>query len=120
MGFSKAATANPSQLRRDASPHLALTLDYDPSPHMGMYLAVVPLLARALEGVCIPLSFTQTSGVKRSSVVGRCGVRSAVFVDPSDLRPPLDGDVGRLEAEVLDQHLPGWMFLCHGRRMFVC
>jgi hypothetical protein len=39
-------------------------------------------------------------------------VRSGVLVDPSDLRPPLDGDVGRLEAEVLDQNRPGWMFLC--------
>src|SRR5215208_1064414 len=85
-----------------------------------MYLTVVGLLARSLEGVCIPLSFTQTSGVERSSVVRRGGVRSGVLVDPSDLRPPLDGDVGRLEAEVLDQDRPGWMFLCHGRRMFVC
>src|SRR5215211_8889139 len=84
-----------------------------------MYLAVVGLLARSLEGVCIALSWTQSSGVKRSSVVGRCGVGSGVLVDPSDLRPPLDGDVGRLEAEVLDRDLPGWMFLCHGRRMFV-
>jgi hypothetical protein len=75
-----------------------------------MYLAVVGFLARSLEGVCIPLSFTQTSGVKRSSVVRRCGVRSAVPVDPSDLRPTLDGDVGRLEAEVLDQDRPGWIF----------
>ena len=84
-----------------------------------MYLAVVPLLSRSLEGVCIPLSWTQSSGVKRSLFVGRCGVGSAVFVDPSDLRPPLDGDVGRLEAEVLDQDLPGWMFLCFGCGMFV-
>src|SRR5829696_10058642 len=84
-----------------------------------MYLTVVPLLSRSLEGVCIALSWTQTSGVKRSSVVGRCGVRSGVLVDPSDLRPPLDGDVGRLEAEVLDQDRPGWMFLCHGRGMFM-
>ena len=45
---------------------------------------------------------------------------SAVPVDPSDLRPALDGDVGRIEAKVLDHDLPGWMFLCHGRRMFVC
>src|SRR5215217_2618693 len=79
-----------------------------------MYLAVVPLLSRSLEGVCIPLSWTQSSGVKRSFFVGCCGVGSAVPVNPSDLRPPLDGDVGRLEAEVLDQDLPGWMFLCHG------
>src|SRR5215218_3826228 len=85
-----------------------------------MYLAVVPLLSRSLEGVCIPLSWTQSSGVKRSFFVGRCGVGSAVPVDPSDLRPPLDGDVGRIEAKVLDHDLPGWMFLCHGRRMFVC
>src|SRR5215217_4907002 len=85
-----------------------------------MYLAVVPLLSRSLEGVCIALSWTQSSGVKRSFFVCRCGVGSAVFVDPSDLRPPLDGDVGRLEAEVLDQDRLGWMFLCHGRRMFVC
>jgi hypothetical protein len=77
---------------------------------MGMYLAVVGLLARSLEGVRIPLSFTQTSGVERSSVVRRCGVRSGVLVDPSDLRPTLDGDVGRLEAEVLDQDRPGWIF----------
>ena len=84
-----------------------------------MYLAVVGLLARSLEGVCIPLSWTQSSGVKRSFFVGRCGVGSAVFVDPSDLRPPLDGDVGRLEAEVLDQDRLGWMFLCHGRGMFL-
>ena len=118
-GFSKVATANPSQVRRVASPHLPLTLDDDASPHMGMYLAEVLLLARALEGVCIPLSFTQTSGVERSSVVRRGGVRSGVLVDPSDLRPPLDGDVGRLEAEVLDQDRPGWMFLCLGRWMFV-
>jgi hypothetical protein len=84
-----------------------------------MYLAVVPLLSRALEGVCIPLSWPQTSGVKRSFFVGRCGVGSAVPVDPSDLRPPLDGDVGRLEAKVLDHDRLGWMFLCHGRRMFL-
>jgi hypothetical protein len=84
-----------------------------------MFLAVVPLLARPLEGVCIPLSFTQSSGVERSIVVRRCGVRSAVLIDPDDPRPPLDGDVGRLEAEVLDQDRPGWMFLCPGRWMFV-
>jgi hypothetical protein len=93
--------------------------DGDPSLHVGMYLTVVGLLARALEGVCIPLSFSQSSGVKRSSVVGRCGVRSAVLVDPSDPRPPLDGDVGRLEAEALDQDRLGWMFLRLGRWMFV-
>jgi hypothetical protein len=80
-----------------------------------MYLAVVGLLPRSL----IPLSWPQSSGVKRSSVVRRRSVRSAVLVDPSDLRPPLDGDVGRLEAEVLDQDLPGWMFLCPGCGMFV-
>ena len=96
-----------------------LPLDGDPPLHMGVYLTVVGLLARALEGVCIPLSFTQTSGVKRSSVVGRGGVRRGVLVDPSDLRPPLYGNVGRLEAEVLDQDLPGWIVLCLGRRMFV-
>src|SRR5215207_3715229 len=84
-----------------------------------MYLAVVALLSRSLEGVCIALSWTQSSGVKRSFFVGRCGVGSAVPVDPSDLRPPLDGDVGRLEAEVLDQDLPGWMFLCFGCGMFL-
>ena len=84
-----------------------------------MYLTVVGLLAHALEGVCIPLSFTQSSGVKRSFLVRRCGVRMGVLVDPSDPSPPLDGDVGRLEAEVLDQHRPGWMFLCLGRGMFV-
>ena len=84
-----------------------------------MYLAVVALLARILEGVCIPLSFTQSPGVERSSVVGRCGVGSAVLVDPSDLRPTLDGDMGRLEAEVLDRDRPGWMFLCLGRWRFV-
>ena len=58
------------------------------------------------------------SGVERS-VVRRCGVRGAVLVDPGDPRPPLDGDVGRLEAEVLDQDRPGWMFLCPGRGMFL-
>ena len=42
-----------------------------------------------------------------------------VLVDPSDPRPPLDGNVGRLEAEVLDQHRLGRMFLCHGRGIFV-
>src|SRR5215204_829007 len=108
-----------SRFRRTASPHLPLTLDDDTSHHIGMYLAVVALLSRSLEGVCIALSWTQSSGVKRSFFVGRCGVGSAVPVDPSDLRPPLDGDVGRLEAKVLDHDLPGWMFLCHGRRMFV-
>src|SRR5215211_3891744 len=112
-GLSKVATANPYQVRRAASPHLPLTLDDDTSPHIGMYLAVVALLARILEGVCIPLSFTQSPGVERSSVVGRCGVGSAVLVDPSDLRPTLDGDMGRLEAEVLDQDRPRWM-LCLG------
>jgi hypothetical protein len=109
-GFSKVATANPSQVRRAASPHLPLSLDDDASPHIRMYLAVVPLLARALEGVCIPLSWTQSSRVQRSFVVRRDGVRSAVPVDPDDLRSPLDGDVGRLEAEVLDQDRPRWMF----------
>src|SRR5215217_3554503 len=84
-----------------------------------MYVAVVPLLPRTLEGVCIALPWTQTSGVKRSFVVRRDSVRSAVLVDPSDLCSPLDGDVGRLEAEVLDRDRPGWMFLCHGRWMFV-
>jgi hypothetical protein len=47
--------------RRATSPHLPLTLDDDASPHEGMYLAEVPLLPRALEGVCIALSFTQSS-----------------------------------------------------------
>ena len=84
-----------------------------------MYLAVVALLARTLEGVCIPLSWKQKSGVERFSVVGRCGVHIEVLVDPSDLRPTLDGDVGRLEAEVLDQDRLGWMFVCLGRGMFV-
>src|SRR5215210_9296963 len=84
-----------------------------------MYLAEVPLLPRTLEGVCIPLSWKQKSGVKRSAVVGRCGVHIKVLVDPSDLRPPLDGDVSRLEAEVLDQDRPGWMFVCPGRLMFL-
>jgi hypothetical protein len=93
--------------------------DGDPSLHVGVYLTVVGLLPSTLEGVCIALSFTQTSGVKRSSVVRRCGVRSAVLVDPSDLRPPLDGDVGRLEAEALDKDRPGGMFLCLGRGMLV-
>ena len=50
-----------SRSKRAASPHLPLTLDEDASPHVGMYLAVVPLLAHTLEGVCIPLSFSQTS-----------------------------------------------------------
>src|SRR5918999_3861674 len=109
--FSKVATANPSQVRRAASPHLPLTLDDDASPHMRMYPAEVPLLVRALEGVCIPLSFIQTSGVKPSS---RGCVRSGVLVDPSDPSSPLDGDVGRFEAEVLDQDRPCWMFLCLG------
>src|SRR5215204_158681 len=59
--FSNVATANPSQVRRAASPHLPLTLDDDASPHEGMYLAEVPLLPSTFEGVCIPLSFTQTS-----------------------------------------------------------
>src|SRR5687767_15030556 len=93
--------------------------DGDLSLHMGMYLAVVPLLARALEGVCIPLSFTQTSGVEPSWVDRRGGVRGAILVDPSDLRPPLDGDVGRLEAEALDQDRPRWMFVRPGRGLFV-
>jgi hypothetical protein len=94
-------------------------LDDDACPHIGMYLAVVPLLPRTLEGVCIPLSWTQSSGVERSFFVRRDSVRSAVLVDPSDLRPPLDGDVGRFEAEVLDQDRLGWMFLCLGRGLFV-
>jgi hypothetical protein len=93
--------------------------DGDPSLHVGVYLTVVGLLPSTLEGVCIALSFTQTSGVKRSSVVRRCGVRSAVLVDPSDLRTTLDGDVGRLEAEVFYQDRPGWMFLCLGHGMLV-
>jgi hypothetical protein len=79
-----------------------------------MYLAVVGLLSRALEGVCIPLSFTQSSGVKRSSVVRRGGVRRGVLVDPDDPRAPLDGDLGRLEAEVLDQDLLRRMLGCPG------
>jgi hypothetical protein len=84
-----------------------------------MYLAVVGLLPRSLEGVRKPLSWPQTSGVERSSVVRRCGMRGAVPVDPDDLRSPLDGDIGWLEAEVLDQDRPGWMFVCRGRGMFV-
>ncbi len=76
-----------------------------------MYLAEVPLLAQALEGVCIPLPRSQSSGVEPSWVDRRGGVGGAVLVDPSDLRPTLDGDVGRLEAEVLDQDRPGGMFL---------
>ena len=84
-----------------------LALDGDPSLHVGVYLAVVGLLPRALEGVCLPLSWPQSSGVKRSAVVGRCGVRCGVPVDPSDPRPPLDGDVGRLEAEVFYHDRPG-------------
>ena len=47
-----------------------------------MYVAVVPLLARTLEGVCVPLSWTQSSGVERSHFVRRDSVRSAVLVDP--------------------------------------
>jgi len=98
-----------------------LPLDGDPSLHVGVYLTVVGLLARSLEGVCIPLSFTQSSRVERAFFVRRDSVRSAVLMDPSDLRAPLDGDVGRLEAEVLDRDCPGWMFLClGGRGMFVC
>jgi hypothetical protein len=65
---------------------------------MGMYLAEIPLLAQALEGVGIPLSFTQTSRVKASWVDRRGGVRSAILVDPSYLRPPLDGDVVTLRS----------------------
>ena len=42
-------------------PHLPLTLDDDASPHEGMYLAEILLLTRTLEGVCIALSFTQSS-----------------------------------------------------------
>ena len=100
-------------------PHLPLTLDDDASPHEGMYLAVVRLLPCRLEDVRIPLSLTQTSGVERSFFVRRRGVRMHFLVDPPDPRPPLDGDVGRLEAVVLDQNRPGWMFLCLGRGMFV-
>src|SRR5215217_8576575 len=84
-----------------------------------MYLTVVGLRPRSLEGVREPLSWPQTSGVERSSVVRRCGMRGAVPVDPSDPRPPLDGDVGRLEAEVFYQDRPGWIIVCPGRRMFV-
>src|SRR5215203_4052559 len=98
------------RFRRTAPPHLPLALDDDACPHIWMYLTVVRLLACTLEGVCVPLSWKQKSGVKRFSVVGRCGVQIEVHVDPSDLRPPLDGDVGRLEAEVLDQDRLGRMF----------
>src|SRR5215203_4360935 len=51
------------------------------------------------------------SGVKRFSVGRRRGVVSSVLVDPSDLRPPLYGDVGRLELEALDQDRLRWLFL---------
>src|SRR5215212_4612868 len=90
---------NSSQVGSAAPPHLPLPLDDDPSPHKGMYLAVVLLRPRALEGVFIPLSWIQMSGVKRSAVVRRCGVRMHILVDPSDPRPPLDGDLRRLELE---------------------
>src|SRR5829696_2562178 len=43
------------------------TTTHRPEPILKVqYLAVVPLLSRSLEGVCIPLSWTQSSGVKRS------------------------------------------------------
>src|SRR5215208_1835409 len=104
---------------RTASPHLPLTLDDDASPHIGMYLAVVLVRpSRCLEGVRIALSRPQTSGVERS-VVRRHGVRGAVLVDPSDPRPPLDGDVGRLEAEALDHYRPRCLFL-RPRCLFLC
>src|SRR5215212_9588633 len=110
---------NSSQVGSAAPPHLPLPLDDDPSPHKGMYLAVVLLRPRALEGVFIPLSWIQMSGVKRSAVVRRCGVRMHILVDPSDPRPPLDGDLRRLELEVFYHDRLGWMFLCLGRSMFV-
>src|SRR5215203_3379107 len=108
------------RFRRTAPPHLPLALDDDACPHIWMYLTVVRLLACTLEGVCVPLSWKQKSGVKRFSVVGRCGVQIEVHVDPSDLRPPLDGDVGRLEAEVLDQDRLGRMFFAMAVGCFFC
>jgi hypothetical protein len=84
-----------------------------------MYLAGVPFLARALQGVCIPLSWPQSSGVEPSWFDRRGGVRNAILVDPSDLRPPLDGEVGRLEAKALDQDRPRWMLVCPGRGLLV-
>jgi hypothetical protein len=80
-----------------------------------MYLAVVPLHPCRLEGVRIPLSLPQISGVERACLVRRDGVRSAVPVDLSDPRPSLDGDVGRLEAEVLDHDRPRGMLARRGR-----
>jgi hypothetical protein len=91
-----------------------LPCDGDASPHEWVWLTVVPLLPHTLEGVRIFLSLAQKSRVERLPVVGRRGVLSAVLVDPDDLRPPLDGDVGRLEAEALDQDRPRWSFLRPG------
>ena len=71
---------------------------------MGVWLTVVGLLPRSLKGVRISLSLAQKSRVERPPVVRRGGVLDAVLVDPSDPRPPLDGDVGRLEAKVLDHY----------------
>jgi glycosyltransferase involved in cell wall biosynthesis len=47
----------------------------------------------------------------------RGGVLDAVLVDPCDLRPPLDGDVGRLEGKVLDNYRSRLLFAspCDGR-----
>ena len=98
--------------------------DDDPSPHVGVYLTVVGLLPHAPEGVRKPLSLPQASGVKRSWFVRRRGgVRGGVLVDPDDPRPPLDGDLGRREAEVLDQDLLRRMLLLLARlarSMLVC
>jgi hypothetical protein len=111
-GYSLITWARKAETLALTSPTLCvLPLDGDRSLHVGMYLAVVGLLARSLEGVRIALPFPQAPRVERSAIVGRCGVRRGILVDPSDLRPPLDGDVGRLEAEVLDQDRPCWMFL---------
>src|ERR671911_753351 len=75
-----------------------------------MYLTEVGLLPRTLEGVRISLSLAQKSRVERLPVFRRRGVRSGVLVDPDDPRPPLDGDVGRLEAKVLDHYRSRLLF----------
>jgi 8-hydroxy-5-deazaflavin:NADPH oxidoreductase len=67
--LSKVATANPSQVRRAASPHLPLSLDDDASPHIGMYLAVVGLLARTLEGVYITEALDNVQGIEGKTVI---------------------------------------------------
>src|SRR5215203_6151613 len=67
-----------------------------------MYRAVVSVGARLIEGEREVLSLLQRAGVPAPVVGGGC-VRGRPFVCPGDRRPRGDGDLPRIEGEILDR-----------------